>query len=353
MPDGPIRETFINVPEWAQVALYLGGLVSVAVLAWGLWRRIRPWQLGRQALRDMLMQDWLRINVPLGIKQVLVYVFGQRRLVRNAYAGSMHVGLFWGFVLLFIGTALATIDWDFARPFNIRILQGAFYLGYELVLDVAGVGFIVALCMGLYRRYHQRPSHLTYRKDFPVTLWSLLFISVTGFLVEALRIAFSHPAWGAWSPVGYLMSGLFAFMPESAQRGLHFSLWLAHAAVALVWIAVISWNENAEHILVDPLNVFFAPRRSPPPTLVPINIEEAVEKGLPLGVSKMEEFTWQQRLGFDTCTMCGRCEQACPAFMQQTPLSPKNVILKLRWHMHAIDQAKGSADGAARPLQSA
>ena len=67
MPDGPIRETFINVPEWAQVALYLGGLVSVAVLAWGLWRRIRPWQLGRQALRDMLLQDWLRINVPLGM----------------------------------------------------------------------------------------------------------------------------------------------------------------------------------------------------------------------------------------------------------------------------------------------
>ena len=31
---------------------------------------------------------------------------------------------------------------------------------------------------------------------------------------------------------------------------------------------------------------------------VPINIEEAVDKGLPLGVSKMEEFTWQQRLGF-------------------------------------------------------
>src|ERR687887_367731 len=109
MPEGPIRETFINIPQWAEVALYLGSVVSVAVLA------------------------WVRTNVPQGIKQVLVYVFGQRRLVRKAYAGTMHVGLFWGFVLLFIGTALATIDWDFTRPFNMRILQAAFYLGYELV----------------------------------------------------------------------------------------------------------------------------------------------------------------------------------------------------------------------------
>ncbi len=354
MPDVPIRQTFINIPDWAEVALYLGGFVSVAVMAWGLWRRMQPWQLARQTLRGMLAQDWLKTNVPQGIKQVLVYVFGQRRLVRKAYGGSMHVGLFWGFFLLFMGTVLATVDWDFTRPFNIRILQGNFYLFYKFVLDIAGAVFIVALCLALYRRYALRPTHLTYRKDFPVTLWSLLFIAVTGFFIEALRLAFTHPWWAVWSPIGYPLSGLFATMPESVQRGLHFSLWLVHATVALVWIAVISWNENAEHILVDPINVFFAPRRSPPPTLVPINIEEAVDKGLPLGVSKIDEFTWQQRLGFDTCTMCGRCEQVCPAFMQQTPLSPKNVILKLRWHMHdiaaqpAAPPPKADGDGAAQ-----
>jgi len=144
-----------------------------------------------------------------------------------------------------------------------------FAASFALVLDIAGVAFIIALGMALYRRYAMRPTQLTYRKDFPVTLWSLLFISVTGFFIEALRIAFSHPTWGAWSPVGYVMSGMLAFMPESLQRGLHFSLWLAHAAVALVWIAVILWNENAEHILVDPIHVFFAPKESPPPTPVP------------------------------------------------------------------------------------
>ncbi len=341
MPEGPLRETFINIPEWAEVALYLGGLVSVMVLAWGLWLRIKPWQIN---LKDINLR-----LLPIGGPKVLANVFGQKRLLRKAYAGSMHFGLFWGFTLLFIGTALATIDWDITRLlFNFRLLQGAFYLGYELVLDIAGLVFIVVLLMAIYRRYAKRPAHLTYIRDFPFTLYSLLFISVTGFLIEGLRIAFTFAdrgslPWAPWSPVGYALSGLFALMPVAAMKGLHLALWLAHAAVSLVWIALISWNENAEHILVAPLNTFFAPRLSPPPTLVPIKLEE-VET---FGVSKMEEFTWQQRMGFDTCTMCGRCEQACPAYMQQTPLNPKNVILKLRYHMHALDKPQPGVELAA------
>ena len=91
------------------------------------------------------------------------------------------------------------------------------------------------------------------------------------------------------------------------------------------------------------MNTFFAPKVTPPPTLVPINLQEAMEKGV-LGVSKLEEFTWKQRMGFDNCTMCGRREAACPATMQGTPLSPKNVILKLRAHMHVVSQMAPGAE---------
>ncbi|MBI1802243.1 MAG: (Fe-S)-binding protein, partial [Chloroflexi bacterium] len=315
-------------------ALYLTSALSIGVLAWGLWLRMQAWRFtGRPFAVEPLRR---------GAANLLLYVFGQKRLVRQRYSGTMHVGLFWGFALLFVGTALATIDWDFTRPFiNFRILQGAFYLGYELVLDIAGLVFIAALLMALYRRRAQRPSQLTYRKDFPVTLLSLLTISLTGFLIEGLRIAFSHPAWGAWSPVGNALAGLFALMPVETMKGLHFGLWLFHSGLSLVWIAAMSWNENALHILTSPMNVFYAPPKSPPPTLTPIKLEEAES----FGVSKMAEFTWQQRMAFDACTMCGRCEAACPAFAQATPLSPKQVILKLRDHLH--DPLTGTANARA------
>ncbi len=358
MPTEPIRQTFINIPTWAELTLYFTSVISVAIMVLGFVRRARPWAIDRKQFSKQFVIDIL----PNGAAKVLANVFGQQRLLRKPYGGTMHFGLFWGFVLLFIGTALATIDWDITKKiFDVQFLVGAFYLGYEFVLDIAGIAFIAALGMALYRRYVQRPPQLTYLRDFPITLWALLAISVTGYFIEGLRIAgvrpFIHegaraaaafvPPWGMWSPVGYALAQVLAVLPVDARENLHFALWLFHATVALVWIASISWNENAEHILTAPLNTFFAPLKSPPPTLTPINIEEAMEKGLPLGVSKLEEFRWQQRMAFDTCTMCGRCEAACPAFLQQTPLSPKRVILKLRDHQHAMARLAPDAERPA------
>ncbi|MGQ7245926.1 (Fe-S)-binding protein [Halomonas sp. V046] len=45
-----------------------------------------------------------------------------------------------------------------------------------------------------------------------------------------------------------------------------------------------------------------------------------------LGVATPEDFTWNQRLGFDACVQCGRCEAVCPAFAAGQPLNPKKLI---------------------------
>jgi len=42
----PFRDTFWNIPGWAQVLLYAGGFVAMALFAWGLWRRIQLWRAG-------------------------------------------------------------------------------------------------------------------------------------------------------------------------------------------------------------------------------------------------------------------------------------------------------------------
>ena len=45
-PDVPFRDTFWNVPFWAQIALYVGGVIAIAILAWGLWQRVKLWRAG-------------------------------------------------------------------------------------------------------------------------------------------------------------------------------------------------------------------------------------------------------------------------------------------------------------------
>ena len=55
----------------------------------------------------------------------------------------------------------------------------------------------------------------------------------------------------------------------------------------------------------------------------------------PLGVGKVEDFTWKGLLDFTTCTECGRCQSQCPAWNTDKPLSPKLLVMALRDHAYA------------------
>src|SRR5205823_14346579 len=109
----PFRDTFWNVPAWAQVGLYVGGAIAVAIFAWGLWERARLWRRGRSEDR------FDRIPERLGL--VARHALGQARVLTQAYPGVMHAIMFWGFLALFMGTVLATIDWDITRSEERRV----------------------------------------------------------------------------------------------------------------------------------------------------------------------------------------------------------------------------------------
>jgi Fe-S oxidoreductase len=320
----PFRDTFWNVPGWAQIALYVGGAVAIAFLVYGLWQRVTLWRQG-------LPEDRLdRIPERLGL--VAAHALGQVRTLSEAYPGIMHAIMFWGFLALFMGTVLATIDWDIALPlFGYKLLKGHFYLFYETVLDLFGLFFVVGLGMAVWRRFVSRPARLEPSARFAWALTLLFVINVTGFVMEACRLAVVEPWWAPWSPVGWALGRAFVALGlgPGALRGLHVATWVFHAAIALVFIAIIPYSYFV-HLITTPLNIFFA-KLGPRGAIREIkNIEEAES----LGVSKLEEFSWKRRLDFDACVECGRCQAACPAYMSGTALSPKQIIVKLKRHMH-------------------
>lgn len=321
----PFRPTYFNVPHWAEVTLYVTTVVMLVILAYGIWRRFALWRAGQPA----------RLPEGGGERLHRLLIFGppgQRRIWERLYPGSFHAGILWGFIILFIGTALATIDYDIGvLLFDVKILRGSFYLIYELVLDIFGLVFIIALLVAMYRRYVERPDHVVGRWGFG--LWSLLFINVTGFVLEGYRLVLQQPAWARWSPVGYATGQLLNSMGLVGAIGeqVHLATWLIHVFAALAFLALIPYN-NVIHMITSSINVFYSPLKRQLPAgaaLVPINIEEAEF----FGVGEPGEFTWKQRLGFDACTRCGRCSTVCPATLAGTPLNPKNVIVKLDEHM--------------------
>ncbi len=330
----PFRDTFWNVPVWAQLTLYAGAAVAVGIFFFGLWQHVRLWRRGTAESRFDRIPERLWFLV----KQAL----GQARILSQAYPGVMHAIMFWGFLALFMGTVLATIDFDIALPlFGLKLLKGTFYLAYETVLDLFGLFFVVGLGMALWRRYVVRPSRLDPTWRFAWVLGLLFLINVTGFVIEAARLGAVRPAWGAWSPVGYVMAqGFLAVgMGEGLLRGIHLGTWLFHAVLALAFIAAIPYSYFM-HLITTPLNAFFV-KLEPRGEIQKIPDIETAET---LGISKIEEFSWKRRLDFEACTECGRCQDVCPAHMAGTRLNPKEIILKLRDHMRGL--RRGPIHGA-------
>ena len=93
-------------------------------------------------------------RIPERIGLVITHALGQVRTLSQAYPGVMHAIMFWGFLALFMGTVLATIDWDVTLPlFGYKLLKGQFYLFYEAVLDLFGLFFVIGLGMAVWRRF--------------------------------------------------------------------------------------------------------------------------------------------------------------------------------------------------------
>jgi Fe-S oxidoreductase/nitrate reductase gamma subunit len=329
MDSVPFRDNFWNIPHWAQVFLYFTMAIATLAMLLGFYWRGRIWRKGRPDGR------FDRPGERLG--RLFRYAVAQTRILSQRYPGVMHFGIFWGFILLFLGTVLATLDADMWEPLGGKLLIGPFYLIYELVLDLAGLFFIVALVIAIYRRYVQRPDRLGSTRlfgGFTFTLTILLVINVTGFLVEGLRLAVLRPDWGPWSLVGWAIGQLVlrSRIDAVAMNSIHLSFWVLHFALVGVLIATLPYS-TLFHLITAPLNVFTSSFK-PAGELETIQDIETTEI---LGAGKITELSWPQLLDFDACTECGRCQVVCPAHMAGTPLNPKRLVLDLRDHM--TDQA--------------
>src|SRR5439155_1479536 len=120
------------------------------------------------------------------VKLVARHALGQARTLSEAYPGIMHAIMFWGFLALFMGTVLATIDYDITLPFwGYKLLKGRFYLFYETVLDLFGLFFVIGLGMAVWRRFVLRPPRVDPTARFAGVLALLFVINVSGFVLEA------------------------------------------------------------------------------------------------------------------------------------------------------------------------
>jgi Fe-S oxidoreductase/nitrate reductase gamma subunit len=308
--------------------IYPLSVFAFAALGYGMYRRYSLWRLGQPAVRN----DHALARATSTLKLIL----GHGRILRRRRPGLMHLLIFWGMAALIAGTIIVALQADF----GMRLLQGRFYLFFKLAMDTAGLGVLIGLMIALHRRYLRKEESLDNQPGDGVVLALLTGIIATGFFVESLRIAATGDPWGAWSPVGNILAGLFHGTSHDGLNSSHKIAWGMHASLSFGLIGYAPYSKLI-HVFTAPLNTYF---RSSNPTgmlaVVDIDNDEITR----FGVGALEDFTWKDLLDSDACVGCDRCQSNCPAYATAKPLSPKKLIRNLRVQM----TDRGRSDRAGR-----
>ena len=378
------REVFEGIGSSGETVFYLLTLIATATFFVGLALRARKYLRGRAENR----YGSLPAFVGGLIRGVLAAASNETVRRRDTVGGILHASIMWGFIVLFVGTAILTIEVDIIRPYlpGFSFFHGPFYVGYSFVLDILGLAMLVGLGGMALRRARGRRRQLDYRRvDLPegttsdrrpyavgdwLFLGWLFVLGVSGFLIEAVRIvAHDFPWFEIASPVGWTIAhGLAALgLGAGAAAAVHTVLWWSHAGLALVFVAYFPFAKSI-HALTDGLNLALrsrtAGRRLPvlqpgavAPALAFLAAPAAADGHL--GLRDLADLSWKTLLDLDACTKCGRCHVACPAANSGAPLSPRDLILDLRqqadatWsvlaplHERRSDRAYGATNGAS------
>ncbi len=265
------------------------------------------------------------------LKRVWNIAFAQTKLLRDPAAGTLHLLIFWGFILFLFAVVEALIQ-GFYSPFSLSFL-GPVYSAITIVQDVFAVVVLVACLFALYRRYIIKVPRLDYGRHakldatFILILIMLVCISMLG--ENSALIAKHNFVLGAYEvrPVSAFLSPLF-YNPGSSAAAFNFQFfWWMHVVVVLGFMNFLPYSKHL-HVITSIPNTFFANLDPVRNTLKPIDLEdENIEF---FGAADIEHLSWKQIMDGYSCTECGRCTSVCPAATVGKSLSPRDIIVNIR-----------------------
>jgi Fe-S oxidoreductase/nitrate reductase gamma subunit len=344
-------EPFAAVPAYPLVFPIFWGAAIVFALA--MARHLRIFAAARPTAPFA--------NLPARVAGLVQYAFVQTKMFKDPRAGLMHAGIFWGFVLLTIGTA-DIVTGGVIQAVLTAPLDGAIWVVISAMQNVVALIVIASIAWAYGRRLVIKPARLTLNRDALVILGMIGGVVTTELVAQWFQVARYGEIRGAF--VSNAIAGPLRSLAPEVLEAAFATLWWAHIALVAAFLCYLPFSKHL-HIVTSFPNIFLR-KLAPRGELPKMDLEDETAT---FGLKTLQDLGWKDLLDGFTCTECGRCQQACPAWNTGKPLNPKTFIMGIREmsvdaehgidlipnspivrETYGLDDTRPSAAALARPI---
>ena len=317
-------------------------LFSVAMFVGQLDHRARWLTLGRR--------DENRWGDALTrLRQVLVNVVFQKKLLQWRFAGVMHVLVFYGFIVLQTVSAQLIGEGLVGHDYQLPIIGGTIWLA--ATQDIMSFLVLVGLAMAAFTRYIRRAHRNKPHSEFDAAFYliSVTCLMVTFFVYTGVIMSSSPGLLPADAmPFSSLTASMVGGHEWSSELGE--LAWWGHVlslAGLFIWVP----RGKHLHVIAAPFNMLFT-TTEPHSKLAVLKIDfDEMDDDTVLGAATILDLSWKQLLDSYACTECGRCQSMCPAYRTGKDLTPKGLQMEVRAELERIGplRLQGETEGDAAP----
>lgn len=334
----------------SQICFTILTLISFGFFSFTIYRLLKIFRITRKEFR------FDRI----GERAVTTFMvaFGQTKMMKRPLAGILHALVWWGFLVITIGSLEMIIDGITGSARSLSFL-GSFYSFITASSDIFALLIIISCAIFLFRRYIIKPRRFkgiemkpSSRADATFILSLILILMVTLLGMNTAYIASDRNDYTGAFPVSYYLTPLLSSAGPEQVIILEEINWWIHITIIYFFLNFLPYSKHF-HVIASVPNVFFtrlepyaklgnmeSVTREVKLMLNPAEQSSDVPPPTRFGVKDVEDVTWKTLLDSYTCTECGRCTAVCPANNTGKLLSPRKLFIDLR--RRAKDKAPGT-----------
>ena len=261
----------------------------------------------------------------------IVNVLGQKAVLKKPGIGIAHTMIFWGFLIITIGTLeqFCMTLWNTA---SFEFIGSTLYSAMIFSQDLFTALVLVGVLFAAYRRFIIRPKHLGQSKDANIVLLFTGGLMISIFMMNAFHVLAADPWFKDSYFISKHISEVLASMGFShdVNEALYITFKWIHMLLVMAFGVYIPGSKHLHLVAAGPNTFLRTLKREKP--MKTINFED--ETVTQYGVAKINDMSWKDSLDLYSCTECGRCQELCPAWNTEKPLSPKNLIIDFKKNLY-------------------